>query len=144
MLARDRGSKATNAISTFTPSKIIFPSPENFISNRAEHRARQINCVTKNKNPTPGIFSHTVSAKGEIDSTLFKGVLFPLLLFRKEYSFHDEYFENCTLTLFTTSIFTLLKIVFLSIYQTSTLLKRVALLHKDLSQLKILDILMIK
>ena len=75
VLAWDRGSKATNAISTFTPSKINFPSPENFLSDRAEHRARQINCATKNKNPTRG-FSHTASAKGEIDSTLLKGVLF--------------------------------------------------------------------
>ena len=83
MLARDRGSKATNAISTFTPSKISSPSPENFLSDRAEHRAKQINCATKNKNPTQG-FSHTASAKGEIDSTLLKEVLFSLLPFRKE------------------------------------------------------------
>ena len=32
-----------------------------------------------------------------------------MLLFRKEYSFHDEYFENCTLTLSTTTIFPILK-----------------------------------
>ena len=91
VLAQDWGSKTTNAISTFTPSKISFPSPENFLSDRPEHRARKINCVTKNYNPTRGFFPAQPQLKVRLT-----------LLFWKEYSFHYYYFENSTL--FTTNI----------------------------------------
>ena len=140
MLARDRGSKVTNAISTFTTSKISFPS---LLSDRAEHQARQINCATKNKNSAGG-FSHTASAKGEIDSTLLKGVLFFTTTLSKRILFSRRIFCKMYSNSLHYYSFQSFEKIFLSISQTSTLLKRVALLHKDLSQLNILDILMIK
>ena len=102
VIARDRGSKATNTISTITPSKISFPSPENFLSDRAKHQARQSHCATKNKNPTSGFFPHSLSLKWDwlysferstlFTTTLLKGVLFSLPVFRKEYSFFRQIF----------------------------------------------------
>ena len=100
VLAQDQGSKATNAICTFTPSKISFPSPENFLLNRAEHQARQINCGTKNINLTQGLFPHNLSLKWywvyyfEM-STLFTTTSLRIVLFSRQiflklysYSFH--------------------------------------------------------
>ena len=76
----------SNAIPTFTPSKISFPSPENFLSNRAEHWARQINCVTKSNNPTRRFFPTQPQLKLRL-----------ALLFWKEYYFHYYYSENSIL-----------------------------------------------
>ena len=143
MLARYRGSKATNEIYTFTPSKIIFPSPENFLSDRSKQRARQISCATKNNNPTRVFSPQSLSLKWYwlysferitiFTTNISKIVLFSRQIFWKlySYSFHYysfKYFEN----------------IFLSIYQMSTLLKIISLLEKSLYQLKILSILMIK
>ena len=144
MLAWYRGSKATNEIFTFTPSKISFPSPENFLSDRAEHRARQINCATKNKNPIRGFFPAQPQLKVRLT-----------ILFWKEYYFHYYYFEKSTL--FTTNILKTVLLLFWilqfllfwkefppKIFQTSTILKIATLLPKALSQLKIMAIFTIK
>ena len=60
-------------------------------------------------------------------STLFTTTILKIILF------HNKSFEKYTLTLFTTTIFTLLKRIFLSISHTYILLKRVSFLHKALS-----------
>ena len=91
VLALDRGSKATNKISKFIPSKISFPSPENFLSDRAKHGARQTNCATKNNIPIRGFFPTQPHLK-----------VILTLLFWKEYYFHYYYFKK--ITLFTLNI----------------------------------------
>ena len=91
----------SNAISNFTPSKISFPSPENVLSDRAEHWSRQINCATKNKNPTR-VFFPTQPQLKVISTLLFWNEYFfhYYYSFEKSTVFTNEYFENCTLTLF--------------------------------------------
>ena len=106
VLAQDCGSTATNAISTFTHSKIGLPSPERFLSNRAEHLARQINSRTKDRNLTWEFFLHSLSLKWYwlysferstlFTTTILKRVLFLWRIFWKmySYSFHDCYFYS--------------------------------------------------
>ena len=91
VLAQDWDSKATNSISSFTPPKISFPSPDNFLSDRAEHRARKINCATKNKNPIQGF----PPAQPQLKVIL-------TLLFWKEYSFY--YYSLVNSTICTTNL----------------------------------------
>ena len=70
-----------------------------------QSRSRQINCATKNKNPTPVFFTTQPQPK----------VIF-ILLFRKQYSFQYYCFKNSTLftiNLLTTVIFLFSRLLFL-------------------------------
>ena len=83
--------------------KISFPSPENFLFDRAKHRARKISCATKNKNPTRGFLPHIPSLKRDwlysfekstiFTTTISKIVLFSWQIFWKLYSYYFHYYS---------------------------------------------------